>query len=604
MNTNVINTLIENPRLLVIFFAESLPSVALAYWLVWLVMRPKSNSGIHTPFSWHLYGIAISLLGFTIFHIIAMATFVGSDAYTGDKALSYPLIASAIIAGLYIRWLKQEMLKKHTNADWKETKPQDTSEKTEFIPPSRIYETEKTESIPSSYIYEIISGEMERKEYKKGLATRAFAEANGDKELAKSLYIKFRYAELFSEMEVERKEKQRQQQMEDDRIESGRAETQWEQQIPTKDGMAFGICSKDWVVIGICVSFVALGGYIWITSKPESTPTTNTPHAVVTATEQPPAPVNTVPAQSAPQATARNTNNPFADLLPTEAQKTTQATAQDIFQRADNLYKQGQYAEALPLFQGLAEQGMPLALGVMYKYGEGVEQDFNQAVIWFGKAAKQGDARAQYELGIIYDNGNGVVKDYTQATYWYRKAAEQGNADAITALKKLEVNAPNSQQPNIQATPQDISQRADNLYNQGRYVEVLPLYQSLAEQGDAQAQTNLGFMYITGQGVALDNNQAVYWFSKAAGQGYASAQYNLGLSYHNGKGVTKDETKAVGWYRKAAEQGIALAQLNLGLSYHDGKGVTKDESQAVYWFRKAAEQGNANAIANLKKLGQ
>jgi hypothetical protein len=98
MNTNVINTLIENPRLLLILSAESLPSAALAYWLVWLAMRPKTNSGIHTPFSWHLYGIATSLLGSTIFRIIAIATFAGRDAYTGDKALYYPLTVSAIIA--------------------------------------------------------------------------------------------------------------------------------------------------------------------------------------------------------------------------------------------------------------------------------------------------------------------------------------------------------------------------------------------------------------------------------------------------------------------------------------------------------------------------
>lgn len=61
-------------------------------------------------------------------------------------------------------------------------------------------------------IYRIIGEEMARKEYQKGLTTRAFAEAKGDKELAKSLYIQFRYEELFAQMELERELAQKQQQ--------------------------------------------------------------------------------------------------------------------------------------------------------------------------------------------------------------------------------------------------------------------------------------------------------------------------------------------------------------------------------------------------------
>ena len=48
-----------------------------------------------------------------------------------------------------------------------------------------------------------------------------------------------------------------------------------------------------------------------------------------------------------------------------------------------------------------------------------------------------------------------------------------------------------------------------------------------AEQGDADAQVNLGFMYKTGQGVPRDVAEAVQWFSRAANQGNAEAQDNL-----------------------------------------------------------------------------
>jgi hypothetical protein len=155
-----------------------------------------------------------------------------------------------------------------------------------------------------------------------------------------------------------------------------------------------------------------------------------------------------------------------------------------------------------------------------------------------------------------------------------------------------------------QTTPQDIRQRADNLYDQGRYAEAFSLYQGLAEQGSPAAQNLLGLMYNDGQGVAQDYNQAVVWYHKAADQGFSVAQYDLGNMYANGRGVAKDEAQAVAWYRKAAEQGFAMAQGNLGFMYYYGKGVTQDYNQAVYWYRKAAEQGDANAIAALKKLGQ
>ena len=46
------------------------------------------------------------------------------------------------------------------------------------------------------------------------------------------------------------------------------------------------------------------------------------------------------------------------------------------------------------------------------------------------QVAKQGNAKAQYNLGGMYYNGKGVRKDYAQAVQWYRKAAEQGHAKA------------------------------------------------------------------------------------------------------------------------------------------------------------------------------
>ena len=120
-------------------------------------------------------------------------------------------------------------------------------------------------------------------------------------------------------------------------------------------------------------------------------------------------------------------------------------------------------------------------------------------------------------------------------------------------------------------------------------------WKPLADQGNAEAQFNLGFLYENGKGVAKDNVEAVKWYRKAAEQGDASAQTNLGFMYENGKGVAKDNVEAVKWYRKAAEGGDAEAQFNLGVMYMLGKGVKKSAVDAYVWFNFAAAAGDENA---------
>jgi TPR repeat protein len=54
-------------------------------------------------------------------------------------------------------------------------------------------------------------------------------------------------------------------------------------------------------------------------------------------------------------------------------------------------------------------------------------------------------------------------------------------------------------------------------------------------------------MYNSGEGVPRDNAEAVKWYSKAAEQGDANAQYNLGLMYNSGEGIPRDDAEAVKW---------------------------------------------------------
>jgi hypothetical protein len=66
--------------------------------------------------------------------------------------------------------------------------------------------------------------------------------------------------------------------------------------------------------------------------------------------------------------------------------------------------------------------------------GNGVPQDYGEAVRWYRKAAEQGCASAQYALGFMYDQGRRVPRDHFEAVRWLRKAAEQGNEAAEAGL--------------------------------------------------------------------------------------------------------------------------------------------------------------------------
>ena len=75
-----------------------------------------------------------------------------------------------------------------------------------------------------------------------------------------------------------------------------------------------------------------------------------------------------------------------------------------------------------------------LMLGELYRKGEAVTQDFQQARKLYERAAASGSAAAMYLLGLMYEEGDGVSRDLTTSRQWYEKSANAGNADAKERL--------------------------------------------------------------------------------------------------------------------------------------------------------------------------
>jgi TPR repeat protein len=146
-------------------------------------------------------------------------------------------------------------------------------------------------------------------------------------------------------------------------------------------------------------------------------------------------------------------------------------------------------------------------------------------------------------------------------------------------------------------------------YLRGDYREASRLFKTMAEQGDADAQFNLGFQYFHGQGVPQDYAEAVKWYRRAAEQGKAAAQSNLGFLYNVGQGVPQDYAEAAKWYQRVAAQGDADAQLNLGFLYFHGQGVPQDHilahmsfDLAASWFPAAEKKRRERAVRNRDRV--
>jgi uncharacterized protein len=152
---------------------------------------------------------------------------------------------------------------------------------------------------------------------------------------------------------------------------------------------------------------------------------------------------------------------------------------------------------AMAMVRAKAESGDVVAqfsLGEWLYYGT---PETARGVEWFGKAAAQGYAPAEFQMGQLYDFGFVVGQSDSEALAWYRQAAAHGSAAGFRQVGEF--------------------------YRRGRGVmadlaEAARAYRQAADRDDLRAQSQLGQMLLNGTGVARDYRAAYLWFSVAAQQ--------------------------------------------------------------------------------------
>jgi TPR repeat protein len=80
----------------------------------------------------------------------------------------------------------------------------------------------------------------------------------------------------------------------------------------------------------------------------------------------------------------------------------------------------------------------------MYAFGQGVPQDYPQAIKWLHMAAAQGEPKAMLKLGSMHANGQGFTRDHQRAVMWFYMASEGGNPKAAKEMAKSASEISNS----------------------------------------------------------------------------------------------------------------------------------------------------------------
>lgn len=130
------------------------------------------------------------------------------------------------------------------------------------------------------------------------------------------------------------------------------------------------------------------------------------------------------------------------------------------------------------------------------------------------------------------------------------------------------------------AGPAEETELAEKEFARGDLVLSMTLWRKAAQQGHAPAQARLGDILDK----AEEDVEAVEWYLKAALQGNASAQYGLGQMYVKGEGVKKDLEQARVYILRAAEQDYLVAVTLMMEAYRNGGlGLTADKDKADAW---------------------
>jgi len=166
------------------------------------------------------------------------------------------------------------------------------------------------------------------------------------------------------------------------------------------------------------------------------------------------------------------------------------------------------------------------------------DEEYEQAVETYRKAAEMGGSYAQYSLGFCYQNGQGVEEDLEEAMKWYKIAAENGNEQAMFCL-------------------------AMDMFEDCDYHASITWFSKAADAGVDDACYYLGWLFFSGAGPEYNIEKAEKYWSRVINEDQSTLQYKIGNAYESWSTSKKidqaERTRrfniAVNWMQLAANHG-------------------------------------------------
>lgn len=135
------------------------------------------------------------------------------------------------------------------------------------------------------------------------------------------------------------------------------------------------------------------------------------------------------------------------------------------------------------------------------------------------------------------------------------------------------------------------------LLEQGHYLEALKCFGRSANNGNPDAQYQIGIMFLEGEGMNVNPEDAAYWFRKAAQNGHAPSQFEIGNCFLTGTGVQRDDRIAAEWFWRAAEGGDPDGALYVARMYRDGRGVSRNLEKIIDILFMALSRSDRPALS-------
>ena len=289
-----------------------------------------------------------------------------------------------------------------------------------------------------------------------------------------------------------------------------------------------------------------------------------------------------------------------------------------------------------------AQSGDITAQVNMAKYYERKKR-FESAIVWYEKAALLGNTDAMYQLGFIYQLQK---KDFINSVKWHEMAAAKGSKESMVRLGQ-------TYELGFQITPVNIDKAID-------------WFKKAADLKSIEAMQYLGDLNLHGEGIAIDGNSALEWYTKAIQikpenrddtfslcgvrsrlidlfytgkileKNFAKAEEYAkeGIQFLNnensqsannytaiflsdlgdiykagGFGIKQDYIKAFNYYTESANKWKARPIIALGEMYQNGLGIKKDKqkaqeisNKAITYFTPRADKGNVYSIEQLVEI--